>query len=493
MWRSVVFAVFFLFTNTFLMISADPSPAAESPLISETASARYGLTRSWFAQAEMDPGRSRLSHMVLFDGTLYIQSDRGLVQALDAETGAALWSKQIGQPDYPSFPLGVGKYLLAVVNGSRLYVLDRRSGELLQEQLLDGVPGAGPAVSDQHVYVPLLPETIVAYGFERIRNPGEERQEREKKVAGRGRKAAPALESAAAASPETPSLEPPPAATPPPENFRFRPDHRVPPRCQMKGRAVVQPLILHQSRSEEFVAWPTDAGCLAVCRLGLPRAESLELRYRLETAAPITVPAAYLPPDPQIDLEGGLVITASTDGSLTAILEQNGKLLWRTSLGEPIVTPPAVLGDRVYAAAQRGGLYCLEVKTGKQEWFAPGALQFVAQSKTRVYASDLIGRLLILDAANGARLGMLPTEALSLKLSNTVSDRIYLASPAGLIQCLHELEQKEPIRYDQARHAALAPKIQQKGIEPSPPKGKQPAPQGSGKKTEEEKNPFEEQ
>ena len=56
-----------------------------------------------------------------------------MVQAVDAETGAVLWAKQIGRPDHPSMPLGVGGDMLAVVNGSRLYVANRHNGDILYE------------------------------------------------------------------------------------------------------------------------------------------------------------------------------------------------------------------------------------------------------------------------------------------------------------------------------------------------------------------------
>ncbi len=82
--------------------------------------------------------------MNLYDGVLYLISDSAMVQAIDAETGATLWSKRIGNPDYPCLPLGVGGDMLAVVNGSRLYVANRYNGAILYEHVVDGAPAAVP-------------------------------------------------------------------------------------------------------------------------------------------------------------------------------------------------------------------------------------------------------------------------------------------------------------------------------------------------------------
>ena len=75
---------------------------------------------------------------------LYVISDSAIVQAFDAETGATLWSKRIGQPEQPCLPLGVGGDMLAVVNGSRLYVANRYNGDIIYEHVVDGAPGRRP-------------------------------------------------------------------------------------------------------------------------------------------------------------------------------------------------------------------------------------------------------------------------------------------------------------------------------------------------------------
>ena len=141
-----------------------------------------------------------------------------------------------------------------------------------------------------------------------------------------------------------------------------------------------------------------------------------------------------------------------------------------------------MIEDRVYVSAQLGGMHCLAVKTGKDLWFAPDVFQFVAASKARVYATDRLGRLVVLDAQSGARLDAIATENAPIKLLNTDTDRIYLADETGLIQCLHEVEQSEPIVHGKDRKQAAAeaeekPVVKQKEIgEEKPAKKEHAAP-----------------
>ena len=53
-----------------------------------------------------------------------------MIHAIDAETGKTLWSKQIGMPKHPNMPPDAKGDLLATINGSRLYIVNRFTGEL---------------------------------------------------------------------------------------------------------------------------------------------------------------------------------------------------------------------------------------------------------------------------------------------------------------------------------------------------------------------------
>ena len=82
----------------------------------------------------------------------------------------------------------------------------------------------------------------------------------------------------------------------------------------------------------------------------------------------------------------------------------------------------------------------------------------------------------------------------TIKLINSDTDRIYLGTETGLIQCLHEMELTEPLVHDASLIAARdeAPPTEQKGLDelqdqPKPPAAQQPA---AGEDAGE--NPFDE-
>ena len=174
--------------------------------------------------------------------------------------------------------------------------------------------------------------------------------------------------------------------------------------------------------------------------------------------------------------------------------ENRGEVVWKFPTAEPIIEPPAVLDDHVFVATQLGGMFCCDAKTGKQLWWAPEIIQFVAASKQRVYAADRIGRTQVLDLKTGARLDDLATELLPVKLLNSQTDRLYLATDTGLVQCLHEIEQARPILHGEDRKAkpveepekpvlgARKPKADHSGDEEKPKPKATPRPKAAADK-----------
>ena len=392
-------------------------------IIPETAAARHGLTRPWFTQVQVDRTRGKIESLVLYDGTLLVQTDRAVLQAIDAESGETLWVKEIGRRNFPSMRPAINGEMVAIVNGSTLYVLHRRSGRLLWQREVDGVPGAGPALSQLRAYVPMTDGLVLAYRLEAIPDPGVElglfdpdSEEDRKKL-------------------ETRRLE----------SLRLQQDLKPPLACQSFGRAMVQPLVTRETAGEEYVAWPTDRGYLFVGRINRLDENHFEMMYKLETAADITARPTILPAATEEASDSAILFAPSQDGFLHAIREQDGTSMWRFSTGERVVQPAVPIADKVYVTTQLGGMYCLAVQTGQQLWWTPNIMQFIAASKDRVYTEDRNGDIVVLHAQTGGRLDVIPAAGLKLKLMNQQTDRLFLASESGLVQCLHEVELEQPI------------------------------------------------
>jgi Ca-activated chloride channel family protein len=68
------------------------------------------------------------------------------------------------------------------------------------------------------------------------------------------------------------------------------------------------------------------------------------------------VDAAVAPPA----IVNGKIFLGTTAGEIVCLAADDGRQLWKATIGEPIVFQPAVAGGRVYVSTSTGGLYCLE-------------------------------------------------------------------------------------------------------------------------------------
>lgn len=166
------------------------------------------------------------------------------------------------------------------------------------------------------------------------------------------------------------------------------------------------------------------------------RHNRLDIEYRYETQGPVICSPAYQSPR---------VFIASQDRYVYCIDEARGTTLWRFSAGTPLSQTPVPIDESLYVVAGGGGLFSLSISQGLEQWFAPDVVQFLAASPTRLYVADRMGRTLVLSRTSGTRLDTLPTGMLPLKLQNEQTDRLYLGTHTGLLQCLHEQGLDHPI------------------------------------------------
>jgi outer membrane protein assembly factor BamB len=143
--------------------------------------AEQELARLQAADSEL---KAEVTKRVVPQVTLYCIAESGLVTALDAETGATLWVRQFGSNVNPPYEPGVNDKFIAIANGTNVFVADSQTGELLYQSPLSSLPGAGPAVSDEVVHIPLAngfleshylrqPEERVSRAMYRFRSIGQ--------------------------------------------------------------------------------------------------------------------------------------------------------------------------------------------------------------------------------------------------------------------------------------------------------------------------------
>jgi outer membrane protein assembly factor BamB len=352
-------------------------------VVSQQIAQRYGLERAWATQVELDQARGRIAHVSLQAGLLLVQTDQATVHVLDAETRRTLWVGHVGLPGAVSSAPAANDKYVVSTNGGMLFLFDRATGKVLWSRKMVSVPSAGPAIGNNRIYVPLVTGMMTTY-----RLPSENRE-------------------------ETPAEQ------------RFK-DNAL--NYAGKGIAYFAPIV-----TQNYVVWGTDAGNVYAVT-----PEELRAVFRLKAKGAVIGGLMY---------RGDTIYAASRDGYIYALDHLKGFAKWQFSIGNPIVETPMATEDGVYAIPETGGLYKLSPEHGEELWAAPGVNQFIAASPTRLYTADSAGRMLIIDAKTGNRIGSMSMENLPIKVFNRDNDRIYLATTTGLVQCLHEVKLKEPARH----------------------------------------------
>lgn len=374
-----------------LLLASDRGHAAvyRSAVISRPLAARHGLERAWFTQVELDRSRSRIAHVVLYRDLLVAQTDHGVVHAIDAETGRTEWTSLVGRRSQTTLPATVSGRHVAVVDGAWAHVLDRANGRTVWKRKFSTALGAGPALNRNTVFIPFMNGRIYAYAL----NPSNDLKIEDD--------------------------EPKPVSA------------DIPTVYAGAGHISVAPLVTASS-----FAWPNDSGQFYLGNVNEPG-----LRFRVELSDSSVVSPAYRRP---------YFYVASADGYVYAINEVNGQRAWRFSAGNPIQQSPVVIGNRIFVCSNRGGMICLDASTGDPIWSAPHVAQFLAASPAHIYATDSRDRIFIFDGLTGQLVSTIRVAGLSLFVRNSQTDRIYVGTQSGLIQCLHERSHTEPVTYFEA-------------------------------------------
>jgi outer membrane protein assembly factor BamB len=210
------------------------------------------------------------------------------------------------------------------------------------------------------------------------------------------------------------------------EAYPLHEQKRTPWYYQSYGRAMVPPLVTPHS----FV-WSTDSGYLYVGRL-----DDLGVRFRLETGSEIAAPPAYRDP---------FILVATVTGEVFAVHEMTGARRWKYATGFTVMRAPAAIGERVFVTSEEPALHCIDAKRGIALWEAAKIWQFAAASQARVYGVDELHRLVALDGQNGRTVGRMAIDSETQSLVNDQTDRIYLVSSSGLVQCFHEIDSEQPL------------------------------------------------
>src|SRR5205823_210918 len=124
------------------------------------------------------------------------------------------------------------------------------------------------------------------------------------------------------------------------------------------------------------------------------------------------------------------------------------------------------VGERIFVTSADPTLHCVDASAGTGLWEAPHVVQFAAISKDRVYGVDDLEAFVVLNAANGSTIARVASDQPIRALVNDQTDRVYLVSDDGMVECLHETALKEPMRHNPK---PAEPKENEKAAAPAKP------------------------
>ena len=196
----------------------------------------------------------------------------------------------------------------------------------------------------------------------------------------------------------------------------------------------------------QFVAFGGMDGKLYVALSELPHDGIAVMLYRIATGGEIAAPlGAY---------GTRTVLVPSGDNNVYAVDLFGASVKWTYPSGAPVLQEPLVADNDVYTVNVAGLLTSLDARTGEQHWTTSthgGRLMGISAKK--VYLESFDDDLFIVDRGTGeiladpratAQRAGLNLREFTVGLTNNLNDRLFMASPSGLVICLRELGQLQP-------------------------------------------------
>ncbi len=375
---------------------------------------RFGLERGWWSQSTLDAATDRLVYLTADEENVYAQSRAGLITAFDAETGDRLWSRLLGQTGAPSFPAVTNTDHLLVATGMNLFALDKFRGKLLWRLNLPHHPTTKPGISDTQTYIGTLDGSAYAFDLTTIRQLYQDQL-----------------------LPEWSDVT---------TVWRVR-----------TGGPISSPPV----STGVQVNFPSADGSLYSVET-----RDGSLRFQFETNGPIQTPIAR---------NRDSLFIAADDVRFYCIDSQTGKLRWTFVTGTPILQQPQVIGPQVFVTPEQGGLYALDTFDGQVQWHQTRAVEFLAAADESMFVSDGLGNVLVLSRHDGSVTGVVPLREMSVRVKNDRTDRVYVASPQGVVVCLREKGSDFPNYHKFPERRPLLPEFTEEEP-PAPTETEPPAP-----------------
>ena len=114
---------------------------------------KLNLKIAWKTLVPLDGKRDGIGSVQVLDGQVLVQTRSGALIMLNGETGQTQWITLIGQPYHASIPPSYNDSSVIGLNGTRMFGLERATGQALWEFDLPNAPTAPVAVDSERAYV----------------------------------------------------------------------------------------------------------------------------------------------------------------------------------------------------------------------------------------------------------------------------------------------------------------------------------------------------
>jgi outer membrane protein assembly factor BamB len=341
-----------------------------------------------------------LTTHVMADVNLFVVTNRGILQSIDGETGQTLWTQQIGNSDYPTTAASANDAYVAICNGSTIYMLDRKTGDMLWNRDARYTISAGPVVTKDIVAVPTIRGAVEAYKVSQAKRSVPHIYKSQGHVYMQ------------------------PIATPRSIVWATETGHMYVAdgtsgvarfRLETSGAIVGQPAYL----APRYIFATSVDGYLYCCD------ESRgDMLWRYSTGSTISQgPVAV----------GETVYIVTDTGELHAVDYKSG-LLKPTKSREELeqeAKPDAIAKKKDSGPVRRWPV-------------VSGIRGIVSVSPTRIYCLGRSNQLIAIDNNSGSILGTMSIGGQDIVLHNAVTDRLVLGTSTGILQCLHEAKLTVP-------------------------------------------------
>lgn len=379
-------------------VAAQSNPLA--PLLPTNASlSRLKLQRMWWGSATMNAGRDKLTFLTLDDTLLFAHTSCGILNCFDSETGRKLWATSLGGQDEPAYAPTSNEKLVLIVSGSTMFALNKYSGDIVWEFPLPISPSTSPIIDDTQVYLGTTDGSLMAFDLNELASRFNKRL---------------TVESAGMA-------------------VRWK--------YKISAHVDSQPV-----SSGEFISFAgTNRTTYTISR-------ARDLRYTFDTPVPVSAGLAT---------NRGILYVCSGDARIFALDVLTGALRWQTVVGSPIYQTPIVIQDELFVAPDGIGLYRFRARDGIEIWSRPAedVEKFVGATSDSVYGSDRAMNLVRVSRQTGQIQGALAVNRFTIRVANDLTDRIYMATPTGMIVALREPGRELPLYFKFPERLPIMPEF----------------------------------